>query len=52
MSILESVGHRVGPRFDVAEVVARWSDIEAAVNVGHEVTLLLGGESWATITPT
>jgi hypothetical protein len=38
-------------RLDVTEVAGRWADIEAAVDAGHEVRLLRGGEPWAMITP-
>ena len=51
-SVLESVGHTNGLRLDVSELAGRWADIEAAVDVGHEVTVLRGGEPWATISPT
>jgi hypothetical protein len=51
-SVLESVEHTSGLRLDVAELAGRWADIEAAVDAGHEVTLLRAEEPWATITPT
>ena len=51
-SVLESVGHTSGLRLDVTELPGRWADVEAAVDAGHEVTLLRDGEPWATITPT
>ena len=41
-----------GLRLDVTELAERWADVEAAVDAGHEVTLLRDGEPWATITPT
>ena len=50
-SVLESVGHTSGLRLDVIELAGRWADIEAAVEAGHEVTLLRDGEPWATIMP-
>jgi hypothetical protein len=51
-SVLESVGHTNGLHLDVSELAGRWADVEAAVDSGHEVTLLRNGEPWATITPT
>jgi hypothetical protein len=51
-SVLESVGQATGPRLDVTELAGRWSEVEAAVDTGQRVTLLRGGEPWATITPT
>lgn len=51
-SVLESVGHARGLRLEVTELAGRWADIERTVDAGHVVTLLRGGEPWATITPT
>lgn len=51
-SVLEAVGHASSLRLDVTELAGRWADIERAVDAGHEVVLLRGGEPWATITPT
>lgn len=51
-SVLESVGHTSGLRLDVSELAGRWADVEASVDAGHEVTVLRGGEPWATISPT
>ena len=51
-SVLESVGRASGLRLEVTELAGRWADIEAAVDSGHEVTVLRDGEPWATITPT
>jgi Uncharacterised protein family (UPF0158) len=51
-SALESVGRASGLHLDVTELAARWADVEAAVDAGHEVTVLRTGEPWATITRT
>lgn len=51
-SVLELVGQATGPRLDVTELAGRWSEVEAAVDTGQQVTLLRGGEPWATITTT
>ena len=51
-SALESVGHATGLRLEVTELAERWVDVEAAVDAGHEVTVLRDGGPWATITPT
>lgn len=48
---LEAVGHATGLRLDVTELAGRWVDVERSVDAGEEVTLLRGGEPWATITP-
>jgi Uncharacterised protein family (UPF0158) len=50
-SVLESVGQDTGLRVEVAEITARWADIERALDAGYVVTLLRAGEPWATITP-
>jgi hypothetical protein len=51
-SALDAVGHATELRLDVTELAPRWPDVEAAVDAGHEVTLLRDDEPWATITPT
>jgi hypothetical protein len=51
-SVLASVGHSTGLCVEVTELAGRWADIERTVDAGGDVTLLRGGEAWATITPT
>jgi hypothetical protein len=51
-SALDAVGHQRGLRLEVTELAGRWADIERTLDAGHDVTLLRGGETWATITPT
>jgi hypothetical protein len=50
-SALASVGHGTALRLEVTELAERWADVEAAIGGGRDVTLLRGGEPWATITP-
>jgi hypothetical protein len=51
-SLLESVGRAGGLRVDETELAGRWADIARTVDAGQDVTLLRGGEPWATISPT
>ncbi len=51
-NVLESVGHATGLHLEVTELAGRWADIERTLDAGHHVTLLRGGEAWATISPT
>ena len=51
-SVLEAVGHSAELRLEVTKLAGRWADIERTVDAGHDVTLLRGGEGWATIIPT
>jgi hypothetical protein len=50
-AVLALVGEARGLRLDVTELAARWGDVEAAIDAGHDVTLLRDGDPWATITP-